>query len=113
VLEKVTAAFVEAPVPFPPFAITPLTVTFPAPAKVKVRPEELPEVVRSIPPVKTMPPPETEDQIGVPPLLITLLSKVCVAVELFVIPPALRTVIAVPDHVYAFAPESKTIPPIS
>jgi hypothetical protein len=114
VLEKVTAPLVEAPVPFPPFAITPLTVTFPAPAKVKVRPEVLLAVVRSIPPLNTMPPPaKTEDQIGLPPLLITLLIKVCVAAELLVIPPVLTTVIAVPDHVYAFAPELKTIPPIS
>jgi hypothetical protein len=111
-LEKVTAAFVEVPVPFPPFAITPLTVTFPAPAKVKVRPEELLAVVRSIPPLNTMPPPATEDQIGLPPLLVTLLLKVWIAVELFVIPLVLMTVIALPDHVYAFAPGLKIIPPI-
>ena len=38
--------------------------------------------------------------------------KVWIAVELFVIPLVLTTVIAVPDHVYAFAPELKIIPPI-
>ena len=111
VLEKVTEAPAAAAVPL--LAIVLLTVTLPAPAKVKVRGELLEAVVRSIPPLNTMPPPaKTEDQIGLPPLLITLLLKVCVAVELLVIPPVLTTVIAVPDHVYAFAPSLKIIPPI-
>ena len=110
VLEKVTAAPAAAAVPL--LAIVLLTVTLPAPAKVKVRGELLEAVVRSIPPLNTMPPPATEDQIGLPPLLITLLLKVWIAVELFVIPLVLTTVIAVPDHVYAFAPSLKIIPPI-
>jgi hypothetical protein len=60
----------------PPFAITPFTVTFPAPAKVKMRDEVLLEVVRSIPPLNTIDPPETVDQVAFAEELMTLLPKV-------------------------------------
>ena len=70
----------------PPFAITLFTVAFPAPAKIKARVVALED--RSIPPLKTMAPAETEDQVPVPPSLITLLPKVWVAAELLVMLPA-------------------------
>ena len=97
VLEKVTEAPAAAEVP--PLAIVLLTVTSPAPAKVKVRAEPLEAVVRSIPPLNTMPPPAVEDQIGLPPLLITLLPKVWIAAELLVILPVDPTMMSVPVHV--------------
>ena len=83
----------------PPFAITLETVVFPAPVKVKMR-DVSPEEFRSIPPLKTMAPPaKEEDQLAFPPSLITLLLKVWVAVESFVMAPLLRTVMSSPDHV--------------
>ena len=91
---------VTAPaVAVPPLAIAPLTVTFPAPAKVKVRGEALEAVVRSIPPLNTNDPPETEDQVAFPEELMTLLLKVWVAAALFVMLPVDPTMMSVPVHV--------------
>ena len=95
VLEKVTSPAVAVP----PLAIAPLTVTFPAPAKVKVRDEALEAVVRSIPPLKTNDPPETENQVAFPEELMTLLLKVWIAAELLVMLPVEPTVISVPVQV--------------
>jgi hypothetical protein len=82
----------------PPFAITLETVAFPGPAKVKRR-GEAPEL-RSIPPLKTIPPPATEDvQVGFPPSMITLLPKVWIAAELLMMPATDPTVMPVPVHV--------------
>ena len=108
VLEKVTLPAVAVP----PLAIALLTVTLPAPAKIKVRDELLLEVVRSIPPLKTNDPPETEDQVALPEELMTLLLKVWIAAELLVMLPVDPTIMSVPVHVYAYAPELKTMPPI-
>ena len=99
VLVPVLAETIAPFVAVPPLAITLATVIFPAPAKVKVRPAELFAGVRSIPPLNTNDPPETVDQVASPPELITLLPKVWIAVELFVIPPTFPTVISVPVQV--------------
>jgi hypothetical protein len=77
-----------------PFAITLPTVTFPAPPKIKARLVLVLEI--SMPPLNTKDPPETQDQVAVPPALITLFPKVWIAATLFVIPPAFATVISVP-----------------
>ena len=85
------------PVLLPPLAITPPTVTLPAPAKVKVLLVELSE--RSIPPLNTMDDPlAPDDQVAFPELII-LLSKVWATEELFVMAPILRTLMSVPVHV--------------
>jgi hypothetical protein len=98
-----------------PSVIELATVIGPTPPRVRVRGTPVP--LMSIPPLKTSAPVVVEEaHVPVPPVLMTFVVNVCVAVELLVIPDKLAIVSALPvanaEKLYAFAPELKIKPKI-
>ena len=84
---EVIVTLLAAPMLVAPFPIVEVTFTFPAPAKVRIRVDDEPSVLRFMPPLNVVVEPKVLDQVPFPLAFLTSRLKTWFVPEEFTIPP--------------------------